>query len=255
METKERRVALVTGSSRGLGRMAAQVLAESGWRLAVQFRQRADRAQQLAKAWTEAKAFQADVSVREQAKGLVRETVEHFGRLDALIHAVGPFFRERRRFADYTLDEIDHLVDGNLKSAMYTTHAALPHLRRSGSGRVVLFGFGRVGEAPAWPDRAAYAAAKTGLASLTKTLAVEEAPFGVTVNMVCPGDIVGENKEKRIAEVQGRGDKETPRGRPGSGEDVARVIQFLCEPDSDFTTGNIIQVTGGLDVIHPDSKA
>ena len=116
-------------------------------------------------------------------------------------------------------------------------------------------GFGRAGEAPAWPDRAVYAAAKTGLVSFVKSVAVEEAPFGITVNMVCPGDIVGENKEKRIGDVSGQRDEETPRGRPGTGEDVARVIRFLCEPESDFVTGNIINVTGGLDVIHPVSKA
>lgn len=84
---------------------------------------------------------------------------------------------------------------------------------------------------------------------------MEEAPFGVTVNMVCPGDIVGENKLKRILEVEEVPDEETPLGRPGSGEDVARVIRFLCERESGFVTGNIIQVTGGLDVIHPISKA
>jgi 3-oxoacyl-[acyl-carrier protein] reductase len=121
-------------------------------------------------------------------------------------------------------------------------------------GRIIFFGFGRAMEAPAWPDRSVYAAAKTGLVSFTKTLAVEEAPFGITVNMICPGDIVGEKKEMRIAEVSGILDEETPRGRPGCGEDVARVIRFLVEENSDFVTGNLIHVTGGLDVIFPVSK-
>ncbi|EGK07735.1 SDR family oxidoreductase [Kroppenstedtia eburnea] len=259
LQLNEKPVALVTGSSGGLGRMAAEVLAEAGWSLAAHFRNHREPARemvdQLAAEGRQAHLFQADVSRRDEALQLVRDVEDRFGRLDALIHAVGPFIRERRRFADYDLDDVDEMVDGNLKSALYMVHAGLPLLRRVGCGRIILFGFGRAGEAPAWPDRAAYAAAKTGLVSFVKTLSVEEASFGVTVNMVCPGDIVGENKLKRIVEVEGVEDEETPLGRPGSGEDVARVIRFLCERKSDFVTGNIIHVTGGLDVIHPTSKA
>ncbi|PTX59089.1 3-oxoacyl-[acyl-carrier protein] reductase [Melghirimyces profundicolus] len=259
MLTKKNRTALVTGSSRGLGRMAARLLAEAGWSLAVHCRDHVSEAGELAedlkRQGSTVHVFQADLSRRGPADRLVEEVIGRFGGLDALVHAVGPFVRERRRFADYTPEEIDAMVDGNLKSALHTTHASLPHLRKSGHGRIILFGFGRVGEAPAWPDRAAYAASKTGLVSFVKTLSVEEAPFGVTANMVCPGDIVGENKEKRISEVMGCQDGETPLGRPGTGEDVARVIRFLCSPESDFVTGNLIQVTGGLDVIHPASKA
>ncbi|WP_283653188.1 SDR family oxidoreductase [Paenibacillus sp. RC334] len=101
------------------------------------------------------------------------------------------------------------------------------------------------------PHRAVYAAAKVGLVSFTKSLAVEEAPYGITVNMICPGDIRGANKEKSIADVIGLQDKETPRGRPGSGEDIARVIAYLCDEHSDFITGNIMDVSGGLDPIRP----
>ncbi|OYD07226.1 SDR family oxidoreductase [Paludifilum halophilum] len=259
MYSDQGRVALVTGSSGGLGRMTAILLAEAGWNLAIHYRNHQNKALQL-KNQLEGKGqgaevFGGELKDREQVGRLVREVVARWGRLDALVHAVGPFFRERRRFADYNVDQIEEMVDGNLKSALFAVHAALPAMRRQKSGRIVLFGFGRAMESPAWPDRSAYASAKTGLVSLTKTLAVEEAPYGITANMVCPGDMVGENKEKRIHQVQNQRDEETPRGRPGCGEDVARVIRFLCEPASDFVTGNIINVTGGLDVIHPFSKA
>ncbi|WP_309865867.1 SDR family oxidoreductase [Desmospora profundinema] len=252
-------VAFVTGSSRGLGRMAALVLAEAGFTLAVHHRDSKEQGEEVCflihRRGGKARLFQGDILQPGEPRRLIQAVADTWGRLDVLVHAVGPFVRERRRFADYREEEVEALVAGNLTSAMMTVHAALPVMRRARSGRVVLFGFGRVGEAPAWPDRAVYAAAKTGLASFTKTVAVEEAPYGITVNMVGPGDIVGENKEKRILAVKGQADGETPLGRPGSGEDVARVIRFLCEPDADFTTGNIIQVTGGLDVIHPVSKA
>lgn len=259
MKTGEQPTALVTGSARGLGRMAATLLAEAGWAVAVNFRRNRTAALELCKRLRDAgrkvEILQGDLTRRRDVDDLVRRVLDRFGRVDALIHAVGPFIRERRRFADYTPEEIDALIDGNFRSALHAVRAVLPPMRRQGSGRIILFGFGRAGEAPAWPDRAVYAAAKTGLVSFVKSVAVEEAPFGITVNMVCPGDIVGENKEKRIGDVSGQRDEETPRGRPGTGEDVARVIRFLCEPESDFVTGNIINVTGGLDVIHPVSKA
>jgi 3-oxoacyl-[acyl-carrier protein] reductase len=85
-------------------------------------------------------------------------------------------------------------------------------------------------------------------------LAVEEAASGITVNMICPGDIRGGNKEKTIADVAGVHDEESPRGRPGTGQDVARVILFLCQPESDFITGNTIDVSGGLDPIRSTLK-
>lgn len=255
---KQNKVALITGSSSGLGKMAALLLAEKRWDIVCNSRQLDDRLQQVVKEIQsmggQALPIPADVSNPSEAKRLVEETIKQWGRIDVLIHAVGPFIRQRKWFVDHSFDELQQMVQGNLLSAMWMCHQVLPLMRKQKSGRVILFGFGRVGEAPSWPDRSAYAAAKTGLASLTKTLSVEEAPFGITVNMVCPGDIVGEKKEKRIRDVIAITDEETPRGRPGSGEDVARVIRFLCQEESDFVTGNIIHVTGGLDVIHPVSK-
>jgi 3-oxoacyl-[acyl-carrier protein] reductase len=115
---------------------------------------------------------------------------------------------------------------------------------------MITIGFDRVETAPAWKFRSAYAAAKTGAASLTKTLAIEEAENGITVNMVCPGDIRGEYKEMKIKNVRDQSDINNPIGRPGTGEDIARVISFLCNEDSDFITGSVIPVTGGKDVLN-----
>lgn len=256
---KKRRVAIVTGSSSGLGKKTAITLAEGGFRVVVNYRadeKRADAVvEAIRNAGGEAIAVQADVTKRPHIRRLVEETIATWGRADVLVNNVGPFIRERKRFADVTTTELDFLVDGNLRSALEMVKEVLPYMRREKWGRIIHFGFGRSSEAPAWPDRSVYAAAKVGLVSFTKSLAVEEAPFGITVNMVCPGDIVGENKEKNIADVKRVRDDETPLGRPGTGEDVARVIRFLCEEESDFVTGNIVNVTGGLDVIHPSSKA
>ncbi|MED2515695.1 SDR family oxidoreductase, partial [Bacillus thuringiensis] len=104
--------------------------------------------------------------------------------------------------------------------------------------------------APGWIYRSAFAAAKVGLVSLTKTVAYEEAEYGITANMVCPGDIIGDMKEATIQEARQLKEHNTPIGRSGTGEDIARTISFLCEDDSDMITGTIIEVTGAVDVIH-----
>lgn len=253
------RVAIITGSSRGLGKKTALTLAKEGFRVVINYKQSERAATKLVDEIRsingEAIAIRADVTLRKHIRRLVSETVAKWGRIDVLVNNAGPFIRERKHFASFSPQDLDLLIDGNLRSALDMVHEVLPYMQRKKWGRIIQFGFGRSEEAPAWPDRSVYAAAKVGLVSFTKSLAVEEAPHGITVNMVCPGDIVGENKEKNIADVQHIDDRETPRGRPGTGEDVARVVRFLCEEGSDFLTGNIINVTGGLDAIHPSSKA
>lgn len=252
------KVALITGGSNGLGKMAAAILSRENWRLMVNCRHHPGRLDEWMADMTglnvEMELSIGDISRRSVADRVVRETMERYGRIDALIHAVGPFIRKRKWFIEHSADEIEQLIHGNLLSAMWMAHSALPVMRRQKWGRILFFGFGRAMEAPAWPDRSVYAAAKTGLVSFTKTLAVEEAPYGITVNMICPGDIVRERKEMWINDVKNIRDDETPCGRPGSGEDVARIILFLLKQKSEFVTGNIMQATGGLDVIHPVSK-
>jgi 3-oxoacyl-[acyl-carrier protein] reductase len=254
----ESRVALITGGTGGLGKMATLILAEQGFRVAVCARKEGEQAAEwirtLRSLGADAEFIPGNAANRTEAVRVATEALERFGRIDVLVHAVGPFIRKRKWFIEHTDEEILDMIEGNLLSSMWMAKAVIPGMRERKWGRIIFFGFGRAGEAPAWPDRSVYAAAKTGLVSFTKTLAVEEAPFGITVNMICPGDIVGERKEMRIREAFGLQDDETPRGRPGTGEDAARVIRFLVEDQSDFLTGNLIQVTGGLDVIHPVSK-
>ncbi|MGF7047075.1 3-oxoacyl-[acyl-carrier protein] reductase [Paenibacillus sp. DS2015] len=249
------RVALITGSAKGLGKTTALALADQGYHIALNYVHSAAEAEQL-RAAIQAKgvkciAVRADISDPKQLEMLVDKVTKQLESPDIVVNNAGPFIRERRLFLEYTQTEIMSLIQGNLIGAMLLDHLVIPSMRKKNWGRIIHFGFGHAGEARAWPHRAVYAAAKTGLVSFTKTLAVEEAPYGITVNMVCPGDIRGLNKEKTIAEVEHIEDLETPRGRPGSGEDIARVIQYLCHQNSDFITGNIMDISGGLDPIRP----
>ncbi|NMO95630.1 SDR family oxidoreductase [Paenibacillus lemnae] len=249
------KVALITGSATGLGKMTALSLARQGCSITLNYVNSRDEAHALQREiealGCQAIAVKADVAVTSDLYHLVEETERHLGKVDILVNNAGPFIRERRLFAQYEPEEILHLVNGNLTGVMLLDHLVLPSMREKQWGRIIHFGFGHAGEARSWPHRSVYAAAKVGLVSFTKTLAVEEAPFGITVNMVCPGDIRGTNKEKTIAEVSGIRDADTPRGRSGSGEDIARVIEFLCMDHSDFITGNIMDISGGLDPIRP----
>jgi 3-oxoacyl-[acyl-carrier protein] reductase len=247
------KTALVTGSAKGLGRRTALELAAAGCNVALNYVTSREEAEKLAAEITgmgrKAVAIRADIAQTEEADRLAEEAEERLGGVDILVNNAGPFIRERRLFADYSREDIHYLMNGNLVGTMLLDHRVLPGMRSRGWGRIIHFGFGHAAEARSWPHRAVYAAAKVGLVSFTKTLAVEEAANGITVNMICPGDIRGGNKERSISEVAGVQDEESPRGRPGTGQDVARVIVFLCQPQSDFITGNTIDVSGGFDPI------
>jgi 3-oxoacyl-[acyl-carrier protein] reductase len=249
------KVALITGSAKGLGKKTALMLAEQGCDIALNYVNSEQEARilqaEIERLGVRSIAVPTDISRRDQLEGLVEQVNKRLGTVDILVNNAGPFIHERRLFADYNQADILAMIDGNLVGTMLLDHLVLPGMRQKGWGRIIHFGFGHAAESRAWPHRSVYAAAKTGLVSFTKTLAVEEASFGITVNMVCPGDIRGRNKEISIQEARGLSDGKTPLGRPGSGEDVARVISFLCHPDSDFITGNVMDISGGLDPIRP----
>ncbi|MCZ8522375.1 MULTISPECIES: SDR family oxidoreductase [Paenibacillus] len=248
-----RRTALVTGSAKGLGKMTALLLAEQGFNLVINYVNSEREAEELSDSirarGAECLTVQGSVARPEDRERIVAEAAARFGNIDVLINNAGPFVRERRLFREYAADEMMELMQGNLLGVMHLDHLVIPMMRARQWGRIIHFGFGHASEARGWPHRAVYAAAKVGLVSFTKTLAVEEAASGITVNMICPGDIRGDNKERMIHEVEHLLDAESPRGRPGTGEDIARVIGFLCEERSDFLTGNIMDVSGGLDPI------
>ncbi|NBI28875.1 SDR family oxidoreductase [Chengkuizengella marina] len=247
------KVALVTGSAKGLGKKTALAFAEQGCNVIINYVHSKEEAEHLLEKieamGVQSAAIQADVTQFNQLQSMICKIEERFGGVDILVNNAGPFIRERKLFSDYSFEEMNYLVQGNFLSVMQLDHLVLPYMRQKKWGRIIHFGFGHAAESRGWPHRAVYAAAKVGLVSFTKTLSVEEAEHGITVNMVCPGDIRGQNKEIEIKDVITVLDEESPRGRPGTGEDVSRVITFLCQSQSDFVTGNIIDISGGLDPI------
>lgn len=249
----EKRVAIVTGSAKGLGKMSAMALAQMGINVVINYvhsqKEAEETANFIAKTYSvQTLAVQGDMGKISDVQHLVTETVAKMGSIDILIHNAGPFIREKKKLSDYTFAEWQQMIDGNLNSSFYLLKEILPMMQTKQWGRIVMLGFDKVGQAPAWKYRSAYAAAKAGNASLTRTLALEEAENGITVNLICPGDITGEWKEMTIEGARMLTAKASV-SRPEVGEDIARVVAFLCDEKSDKISGAIIEVTGGKDIL------
>ncbi|WP_042457472.1 SDR family oxidoreductase [Neobacillus dielmonensis] len=248
------KTALVTGGASGLGKKTAMLLADKGYQLVINYRQSESEANSLAKDLsnhygTKNIAVQGDVVNKEDCIRLVNETLSTYESVDVLIHNAGPYIHERKTMADYSFGEWDYLIQGNLSAVFYLSKLVIPVMRRNKWGRIITMGYDRVETAPGWVYRSAFAAAKTGLVSLTRTIAIEEAQYGITANMVCPGDITHDWKEKNIKEALDNLHAGNEMQRQGTGEDIARVIAFLIDERSDLITGSVIPVTGGTDVL------
>ncbi|MCL6572824.1 MAG: SDR family oxidoreductase [Bacillus sp. (in: Bacteria)] len=249
-----KKTALVTGGATGIGKKTAILLAEQGYQVVINYRHSKSAAILLANQLTEWYGtnnitVQGDVANMEDCKRIVDQTMSTYPTVDILVHNAGPYIHERKRLTDYLFEEWNYIVQGNLSAAFYLSNLIIPSMRKQKWGRIITIGYDRVETAPGWVFRSAFAAAKAGLASLTRTIAIEEAQHGITANMVCPGDIIDEWKEKSIAESRSAIDGNAYSERQGTGEDIARVIAFLIDEKSDFLTGSIIPVTGGIDVL------
>lgn len=248
------KTALITGGATGIGRRTALQLAAEGINLIINYRNSKIEAEELAADITKRYntkniCIKGDITRYEDCENIVSQAMNIFSSIDIIVHNAGPYISERKKMADYEIHEWNYLINGNLNAVFYLSNLLIPSMRKRNWGRIITVGFDRVESAPGWIYRSAFAAAKSGLASLTKTLALEEAEYGITVNMVCPGDIIGDWKEKAIEEARNQHDDSVPVGRPGTGEDISRVISFLANDHSSFITGSIIPITGGKDVL------
>jgi 3-oxoacyl-[acyl-carrier protein] reductase len=239
------RVALVTGASRGIGKEIALTLARAGVRLAISYRTNKLGAQKVANEVRalggEGFTIATDVTDPRRVKELIEGVAEHFGRLDILVNNVGDF--EWKPVVDSTVDEWDAVVASNLYSAFYTTKWAVPVMRRQHWGRII--NLGAVGAERAFGQAkiSAYSAAKAGLVAFTRSVALEEARHGITVNVVNPPVI--DNKEISLEEAERMTDARFPAGRPATGRDIAEAVKFFASEEAAFITGQVLNVSGG----------
>jgi 3-oxoacyl-[acyl-carrier protein] reductase len=235
--------ALVTGGSRGIGAAIARRLASDGASVAITYSKGADAASAVVKsieqAGGKAIAIQADATDAKAVKNAVEKTVETFGRLDVLVNNAGTAVP--KPFEEATLDELDLVIDINLRGIFIATQAALKHIGEG--GRIIMIG-SCVGERIMTPGLAAYAATKGAVKMFAQGLAREVGAKGITVNNVQPGPI---NTDLNPSE----GDWATPQiantalKRYGHVDDVAALVAFVAGPDASYITGANLTVDGG----------
>jgi len=246
--------AVITAGTKGLGKKVTESFLKEGYSVTVTYFSDEEAVVNRKKEWEEYSDrvlfIKGDITNKEFLKEIVSKTMEKFGRVDCLINNAGPYLFNRKKMADYSDEEWEYLLYGNLHSVFYLLKQIIPIMREQKFGRIINYGFQGANNASGWIYRSAFSAAKVGLVSLTKTVAYEEAENGITSNMVCPGDIFGDMKEASREDALKFGKGNAPVGRFGTGEDIARMVLFLCKEESDFITGDVIELTGGLDVIH-----
>jgi 3-oxoacyl-[acyl-carrier protein] reductase len=250
------RHALITAGSKGLGKKVTEEFLQRGYSVTINYRKDIEAVEKLKKTYSHLSDrilfVQGDVTKKEDLTNMIDLTIERFGRIDCLINNAGPYIFERKKLADYTDEEWYQMIEGNLSSVFHLFKKIIPIMRKQRFGRIITYGFQGAESSPGWLHRSAFSAAKVGLVSLTKSISIEEAEHGITANMICPGNIVGEMKEATIEQSRIMSDVEskTPIGRSGTGEDIARTVAFICDENSDMITGSIIEVTGGANVIN-----
>ena len=246
--------AVITAGTKGLGKKVTESFLKEGYSVTVTYFSDEQAMNKRKEEWNEYSDrilfLQGNITDKEFLKEITTETMKKFGRIDCLINNAGPYLFNRKKLADYSEEEWEYLLYGNLHSVFYLLKQIIPIMREQKFGRIINYGFQGANSASGWIYRSAFSAAKVGLVSLTKTIAYEEAEHGITSNMICPGDIFGEMKEASRFDALQKGSGNAPVGRFGTGEDIARMVQFLCKEESDFITGDVIEITGGLDVIH-----
>jgi 3-oxoacyl-[acyl-carrier protein] reductase len=244
-----RKVALVTGASSGIGRATAEALAANGARVAINFHRNGAGAEaalsQITGSGSRAIIVQADVTRASDVQSLVEQTINEFGPIDILVNNAGSLV-ERLKILELTEERWDEVIDLNLKSAFLCSKAVAASMMERKTGAIVNVSSiaGRNGGAL---GSIHYSAAKGGVITFTKGLAKELAPFGVRVNAVSPGVIDTPYHEQFSSpEMMKTYAGMIPLGRVGTPAEVAEVICFLASDAASYLAGETIEINGGL---------
>jgi len=239
------RVAVVTGGTRGIGRGVALRLAREGARIAVVYRANKASAQmtlrQLQAEGADCVAVETDISQAARAEQLIKTVADRYGRIDVLVNNVGDF--RWGPLAESSPEEWKSIFDSNVTTVFSMCRAVLPVMRKGRWGRIV--NLGAVGAERAFGQAkiSAYAAAKAAVVAMSRSLALEEAKNGITVNVVNPSSI--DEKDLTLEEARKLKDARYPIGRPPTVEDVAAAVAFFASEEAEYVTGQVVNVSGG----------
>src|SRR5436853_790110 len=239
----EGKIALITGGSRGIGAAIAKRLAADGANVAITYTKGADAAaavvEEIERAGRKAIAIQADATDADAVEAAVEKTVATFGRLDVLVNNAGTAIP--KRFEETTLDELDRLIDVNVRGTLVATRAALQHMKNG--GRIIMIG-SSVGERVMVPGLVPYSAMKGAVKMFTQGLSREVGSRGITVNNIQPGPIDTDlNPAAGDWAVPQKAN--TALDRYGHVEEVAALVAFVAGPEASYITGANLTVDGG----------
>ena len=236
------RCVLISGGDRGIGAAAARAFWQAGYRVAVLYHTHAEAAAALEKELPGLLAVQCDVASRASCEVAFHTVEQAVGHVDVLVSNAG--IAQQKLFTDITPEEWQNMLDVNLSGAFHLCQLALPGMIRRKAGRILTVSsmWGQTGGS----CEVHYSAAKAGLIGLTKALAKEEGPSGITVNCVAPGVIDTDMMAAFTAEDKAALAEETPVGRLGSADEVAQLLVFLAGESAGYITGQVFGVNGGL---------
>jgi 3-oxoacyl-[acyl-carrier protein] reductase len=239
------RVAVVTGGTRGIGRGIALGLAGEGARIALVYRANKAAAQtalrQLQAVGADCVAVETDIGQPARAEQLIKTVADRYGRVDVLVNNVGEF--RWGTLAESSVEEWTGIFESNVTTVFHMCRAALPLMRKGRWGRII--NLGAVGAERAFGQAkiSAYAAAKAAVVAMSRSLALEEAKNGITVNVVNPSNI--DEKDLTLEEARKLKDARYPIGRPPTVDDVAAAVSFFASEEAEYVTGQVVNVSGG----------
>ena len=241
-----KKVALITGATRGIGKQIAITLAKEGYNIALNYRKENEDLEnakkEIAELGVEVLAIQGDVSKYEDCERFVKEIIEKFGHIDVLVNNAG--ITRDCLLIRMKEEDFKQVIDTNLGGTYNVTKNVISYMMKAHSGRIINISsvVGIVGNA----GQTNYSASKAGIIGFTKSLAKEVASRNILVNAIAPGfietDMTGVLKEEIKNEIA----KNIPMKRMGSAQEVAKVVKFLTSDDSSYITGQVINVDGGM---------